>query len=39
MNCVMLDELKRKERSVQMMPVKHCAELKLKATLLLCTGK
>lgn len=31
MNCVMIDELKRRSCSVQMIPVKHCTELTLKA--------
>lgn len=31
MNCIVIDELKRRIGSVQMIPVKHCTELKLKA--------
>lgn len=31
MKRIVIDELKRRSSSVQMIPVKHCTELKLKA--------
>lgn len=31
MNRIVIDELKRRTRSVQLYPVKHCMELKLEA--------
>lgn len=34
MNRIVIDKLKRRSSSVQMIPVKHCTELKLKAKLL-----
>jgi|GEM_PF-5335373 len=31
MNCVLTDQMRRRISSVQMLPVKRCAELKLEA--------